>query len=94
MKRDMEVIRDILEWLEEHDHEEGVPLIRTALEAGVGAPNEVTDRHLWLCEKKGLVAMSRVGDRVGASIVGIVLTWEGHDMLEDMRSGPPALRVN
>ncbi len=86
MKRNIEVIQEILEWCEDPDNSKTAT--RGVTIEIPSRSKEVIDYHLWLCEDRELVEIARdVHPPFVNRIVRIRLTWEGHDMLDDLRQG-------
>jgi len=84
MKRDMNLIREILLKLEEHDPGQG-KLIALKVE---GTAQNVVDHHLFLLEDAGLI-LGVKGNNPGENplhhVNPVCLTWSGHDFLEEAR---------
>ena len=78
MKRDMDLIRDILLWLEEHNH--GSPDIPERTEQEIGY-------HCYLLEQAGFITAadaSALEDDVPQAIP-LSISWQGHEFLDASR---------
>ena len=102
MKRDMGLIRKILEHVEKHGDgiEDNLDLKEVEIDIAIdniGANNETypflkIHYHTWLCVNGGLVeGQVSLDPRVWATSRLSALTWKGHDMLEELRRGPTFL---
>ena len=84
MKRDMDMIRDILAHAEAH-------AVGDALRAPelCGTSDDLLHYHLELCEQAGYLRIKKSGyNPEGQDHYAIVnLTWQGHEMLERLRNG-------
>lgn len=84
MKRDMELVRDILIQVEEHDSRRPFQL---TIEEGSKFTQDEMNYHLQLMINAGLIegkAQSFMGGGVLIHIRG--LTWQGHDFLDAARN--------
>ena len=86
MKRDMAMVRKVLESAEDSDPRN--PRERSG-PAG--------DYHMWLCAQAGLVVLDRPLDPTTGNLDSrarlIGLTWKGHDLLDTFRNNADALAV-
>lgn len=99
MKRDMELIRKILEHVEKHqDVMEGHSLNLSEVETDIAVDNigpgaetypwPQIHYHVWLCVDAGFVeGRISLDSKVWATSHLRALTWKGHDMLEELRDG-------
>ena len=77
MKRDMDLVRQILQEIERRDPESSNP----GVDVEGRSKNEVYD-HLLIMQDRGLVEDVR---RTSTSALCIRMTWEGHELLEQTR---------
>jgi hypothetical protein len=84
MKRDCDVIRKVLEEVEEHDIEDPQTLEYEL------APESFTlkAQHAHLLWKSGFLTGYDGGGINGDLLVNTSLTWEGHELLDTLRSKP------
>lgn len=83
MKRDMDLVRQILFRMEENDGGYADP------EFGVdGYAEDVVGHHVWLMEQAGLITAEEVTHLGSSSPIAIPLsvTWSGHDFLASVRN--------
>lgn len=83
MKRDMTLIRKLLEYFEEHADGSTGPTSRLPEIEGYSA--EQVHGHAWLCLKAKLVE-GRVPLKPAIGSCVTALTWEGHDKLHQLRT--------
>ena len=79
MKRDMELIKQILKYVEQNDKNDGRLL--PAPEFPDYGENEVS-YHIDLCEQAGYITVQRTS---GGSFLRS-LSWQGHNALDELRS--------
>ena len=88
MKRDMAIVRKVLESAEDCDR-------LNPQEIKGGGPAD--EYHIWLCVQAGLVVLNRplapttMELDLRAKLIG--LTWKGHDLLDTFRNNADALWV-
>ena len=87
MKRDMAMVRKVLESAEDSDPHN--PRERS------GPAGEY---HMWLCAQAGLVVLDRplaatIAAQLDSRAKLIGLTWKGHDLLDTFRNNADVLRV-
>ena len=79
MKRDMELIKDILEYVEVHgSRDRGRPLAIPEIQ---GYSEGQINEHIEICESEGLLEVQRTSSVSYPKF----LTWAGHDVLEKLR---------
>ena len=89
MKRDMDLIREIL--IQIADHEAGRPKSwQVHIESR--DPFEVAE-HLDLCVKRGLVEGVKVSSHASRGYLDPKLTWDGHDFVEAARDDTRWMRA-
>ena len=92
MKRDWDLIRDVLVEVEALDtHTRG----KQQYESRYGQPKETdaeAEQALLLC-KAGFIRAIDAGSKDGPALISPELTWQGHELLDTMRSKPVWERV-
>jgi len=80
VKRDMELVREVLLKLEE------LPPSSVVLGLPISAPRDVIDHHLWLLSDAGLMSGKRYPAKdEGDTWLVEGLTWTGHEFLDGIR---------
>lgn len=79
MKRDMELVRDLLISIEEHSGEKRWSVPKEL-------DTHIAKAHLELMEQAGLVTLSASRTSVIVVIYDVKLTWDGHEYLNAIRN--------
>lgn len=83
MKRDMELIRQILIEFEKIDEQDRGGIGRFKIE---GYSHEEVVNHVFLLEQKNMVEIINCTSNTGRAFLAKGLTWEGHDFLDKARN--------
>jgi uncharacterized protein DUF2513 len=85
MKRDWDVIRDVLLEVEAHDIEDPNHLM---YELSEDAGFTTTAQHALLLWRSGFLNGVDASSLSGEAVLSPSLTWQGHDLLDTLRSKP------
>jgi hypothetical protein len=83
MKRDMDLAREILLWIEKYDTGSGGRLPNLSIE---GRSHEEVSAHVRLLREANLIDAINASSMRGTNWIPRRLTWEGHDFLEASRN--------
>jgi hypothetical protein len=81
MKRDMDLVRDILLEMEKHDAPGTWPTVTIE-----GHPEQEINYHMVLMKGAGLIEAAVMDTRQGPIVQPLRLTWGGHEFLDSARS--------
>lgn len=89
MKRDMDLVRDLLLGIERDPQFDGTRMLSPTKPKDLGITNhsmEEVSYHLAMLVEAGFVSGKATGLRIGTNIPVISkLTWQGHEFLDDIR---------